>query len=102
MSVVGRVFTHRMVGVLGWKDVQLPIALSAALAHCLGRQEIGLASGVPFTKGTPRRRRLETYQGKEIDDSQSNQNTDQHQQGNAPAWYPRPGLGRGRELHLIH
>lgn len=75
MGVVGGIFTHRMVGVLGWKDVQLPIALSAALAHC---------------------------QGNEIDDGQSNQNTDQHQQGNAPTWYSRPRLGRGRELHLIH
>lgn len=52
MSVVGRVFTHGMVDVLGWKEVQLPIALSAALAHCLGRQEIVLAGGIPFTRGT--------------------------------------------------
>lgn len=75
VSVVGRIFTHRMVGVPGWKEVQLPIALSAALAQC---------------------------QGNEIDDDQSHQNTDQYQQGNAPTWYPRPRLGRGRELHLIH
>lgn len=50
MSVVGRVFTHGVVDVLGWKDVQLPVALPAALAHCLERQ-IVLASGIPFTKG---------------------------------------------------
>lgn len=49
MSVVGGIFTHRMVGVLGWKDVQLPIVLLAALTHCLGKQEIMLAHGVSFT-----------------------------------------------------
>lgn len=48
MGVVGGIFTHRMVGVLGWKDVQLPVALAAALAHCLGRREIILARGIPF------------------------------------------------------
>lgn len=100
MSVVGRIFTHRMIGVLGWEDVQLPIGLSAALTYCLGKQEIMLAHGVSFTGA--HRRRPETYQCNEIDDGQSNQNTDQHQQGNAPAWHARPGLGRGRELHLIH
>lgn len=55
VSVVGRVFTHGMVGVLGGKEVQLPVALSAALAHCLGRQEIVLPSGIPFTRGTLRK-----------------------------------------------
>lgn len=36
MGVVGGVLAHRMVGVSGWKDVQLPTVLSAALAHSLG------------------------------------------------------------------
>lgn len=49
MSVVGGIFTHRMVGVLGGKDVQMPIVLSAALTHCLRRQEVTLAHGFPPT-----------------------------------------------------
>lgn len=70
MGVVGGVLAHRMVGISGWEDVQLPTALSAALTHS---------------------------QGDEIDDGQRNQNTDQHQQGNAPARHPRPRPGRGRK-----
>lgn len=75
MGVVGGVLAHRMVGVSGWKDVQLPTVLSAALAHS---------------------------QGNNIDDGECNQNTDQHQQGNAPARNPRLERGRGREGHISH
>lgn len=70
VGMVGGVLAHRMVSISGWKDVQLPTVLSATLTHS---------------------------QGNEIDDGQRNQHTDQHQQGNAPARYPRPRLGRGRK-----
>lgn len=43
-----------------------------------------------------------THQGNEIDDGQHNQNTDQHQERNAPAWHPSPGLGRERKWHITH
>jgi hypothetical protein len=52
MGVVGRVFTHRMIGVPGGKDVQLPVVLSAALTHSLGRKEFMVDHGVPSTRNT--------------------------------------------------
>lgn len=70
VGVVGGVLAHRMVGVSGWKDVQMPTVLSAALTHS---------------------------QGHEIDNGQRNQDTDQRQQGDAPARYPRPRPGRERK-----
>lgn len=36
MGVVGGVLAHRMVGITGWEDVQLPTVLPAALTHRLG------------------------------------------------------------------
>lgn len=41
--------------------------------------------------------RPSTYPGHEIGDGQRDQNTDEHQQGDAPAGHPRPRLGRGRK-----
>lgn len=70
MGVVGGVLAHRMVGVSCWKDVQLPTVLSAAPTHS---------------------------QGHEIDGGECNQNTYQHQQGDAPAGYPRSRPDKGRK-----
>lgn len=97
MGMVGGVLAHRMVSISGWKDVQLPTVLSATLTHSLGTQEVMGAMEFLLVEGLRRGWRLSTYQGNEIDDGQRNQHTDQHQQGNAPARYPRPRLGRGRK-----
>lgn len=40
MGVVGGVLAHRMVGIQGWKDVQLLTFLLSTLTDNLGRQEV--------------------------------------------------------------
>lgn len=52
MGVVGGVLAHRVIGVAGWEDVQLPTVLSAALTHRLRKQEVtGGAVGFSPARG---------------------------------------------------
>lgn len=47
MGMVGGVLAHRVIGIAGRKEVQLPTVLPAALTHGLGKQGVRGGRGVP-------------------------------------------------------